>query len=115
MVDDHLRPASYVLLFYVADKFAARHDQYEPLLAKTSAYVLRNPYFFRSRVEDKFLLMSIPEQEWKMALSAEERATLRAAIEAAYLSRGYPPSEDNERAIVKSCGWELLVRRRLGV
>ncbi len=93
MAIESREPDGYVLLFYFEENFAARRDELEPLLAKTSAYLLRHPYFFRSRAEPAFLLVSIPEYDWSETLSLPERTALRAASEAVYLSRGYPPSE----------------------
>ncbi len=91
MAPDQPEPQSDVLLFYIEEKFAACRAEFQPTLAKTSAYLMGNPYFFRSQAEPRFVLVSIPEYDWRVTLSQQERTALRQASEAAYLSHGYPP------------------------
>jgi hypothetical protein len=84
-----------VLLFFMENRFAEVQSEIELMLSQVMAYVMRDPVFTSNQLPGRFVLVSVFREHWAQVLSAEQRAFLRRHCEAVYISRGFPPSEDD--------------------
>jgi len=87
--------SGHVLLHFLERRFAEVRGEIQAMLSTSMAFFMRDVVYTRSKVRGGFVVLTIDRYDWAKTLSGEQRAFLRRHCEAVYISRGFPPSEDD--------------------
>ena len=85
----------HVLLHFLERRFVEAEGEIRAMLSTSMAFFMRDAVYTHSKVRGGFVVLTVARYDWAETLSAEQRAFLRRHSEAVYISRGFPPSEDD--------------------